>query len=97
MYLIKFSKHAAKDARNLKSAGLDEKAKSLIEVIRKDPFHEPPRYEALVGNLSGMYSRRINIQHRLVYQVHAEPMVEDGKKYEGTVKILRMWTHYEDV
>ena len=86
MYLIKFDKQAQKDAKNLKSAKLDAKARELIEVIKKDPLRNPPPYEALVGNLAGLYSRRINIQHRLVYEVF---------EAEKIVRVLRMWTHYE--
>lgn len=97
MYLVKFTKQAAKDARKLKSCGLDGKAKSLIEVVRSDPFQTPPSYEALVGNLTGLYSRRINLQHRIVYQVFSEPVEEDGTAYDGVVKVIRMWTHYEDL
>lgn len=95
MYQIVYEKQAVKDIKNLKSAGLDRKAKELIEVIRENPFETPPPYEGLVGNLKGFFSRRINIQHRMVYQVYAEPIIVDGIKYEGTVKIVRMWTHYE--
>ncbi len=95
MYLIKYDKQAAKDIKNLKSAKLDVKAKSLIEILRKNPL-EPP-YEELVGNLSGLYSRRINIQHRLVYEIFNEEVTVGNVKYEGTVKIIRMWTHYEKV
>lgn len=95
MYRIVYEKQAAKDAKNLKSAGLDKKAKELIDIIRLNPFQTPPAYEGLVGNLQGFYSRRINIQHRLVYQVYADPIVVDGVEYEGTVKIIRMWTHYD--
>ena len=95
MYAVKFTKQAAKDARKLKAAGLDKKAKSLVEVLKRDPFQEAPAYEALVGNLSGLYSRRINLQHRLVYQVYAEPFDEEGVHYQGIVKVVRMWTHYE--
>ncbi len=84
-YKILYSKSALKDAKNLTSANLDKKAKELIEIIKKDPFKNPPPYEKLVGNLSGAYSRRINIQHRLVYEVR-----EDDK----VVRILRMWSHY---
>lgn len=69
----------------------------LIERIKETPFQNPPPYEALVGNLQGVYSRRINIQHRLVYQVYDEPIELDGIMYEGTVKIIRMWTHYDGV
>ena len=74
MYRIVYDKQAVKDIKNLKSARLDDKAKKLIEVIRENPFQNPPPYEALVGNLQGVYSRRINIQHRLVYQVYSEPL-----------------------
>ena len=90
-----YEKQAIKDIKNLKAAGLDKKAKELIEIIRVNPFQKPPTYEGLVGNLQGYYSRRINIQHRLVYQVYAEPINVDGVEYEGTVKIIRMWTHYD--
>lgn len=95
MFRIVYDKQAAKDIKNLKSAGLDKKAKELIEIIRDNPFQTPPAYEGLVGNLQGYYSRRINIQHRLVYQVYAEPITIDGVEYQGTVKIIRMWTHYD--
>lgn len=82
---------------NLKGVRLDEKAKTLIERIKENPFQNPPPYEALVGNLQGVYYRRINIQHRLVYQVYDDPVELDGVTYEGTVKIIRMWTHYDGV
>lgn len=95
MFRIVYEKQAAKDIKNLKSTGLDKKAKELIEIIRDNPFQTPPAYEGLVGNLQGYYSRRINIQHRLVYQVYAEPTTIDGVEYQGTVKIIRMWTHYD--
>ena len=72
-----------------------KKAKELIEIIRNNPFQIPPSYEGLVGNLQGFYSRRINIQQRLVYQVYGEPVVVDNVKYDGTVKIVRMWTYYD--
>ncbi len=97
MYRIVYDKQAIKDIKNLKSVRLDEKAKKLIEVIKDNPFRNPPPYEALVGNLQGVYSRRINIQHRLVYQVYNDPVELDGIKYDGTVKIIRMWTHYDGV
>ena len=97
MYLIKYDKQAVKDIKNLNSAKLDSKAKQLIEIIRKDPLQNPPPFEALVGNLSGLYSRRINIQHRLVYEIFNEEVSDGETIYEGTVKIIRMWTHYEDV
>ncbi len=86
MWRVVFSEQAAKDAKELSASGLRAKAQGLIEVLKKDPFATPPRYERLVGDLAGMYSRRINIQHRLVYEVF------EG---ERTVRILRMWTHYE--
>lgn len=85
-YRLLFTKHALKDAKRLKEAGLKPKAEELLKVIEQDPFQAPPRYEKLIGNLAGAYSRRINIQHRLVYQVLQE---------ERIVKVLRMWTHYE--
>lgn len=80
-----FTKQAQKDARKLSSAGLKVKAQSLLAVLAENPFQKPPPYEKLVGDLAGAYSRRINIQHRLVYQVLAA---------EHTVKVLRMWSHY---
>lgn len=95
MYSVKFTKQAAKDAKKLKSAGLDKKAKELVAVIGGDPFSYPPAFESLVGNLQGMYSRRINRQHRLVYEVIEGAYEEDGTSYEGIVKVLSMWTHYE--
>lgn len=81
-----FSKAAQKDAMKLASSGLKPKAQELLAIIGEDPFANPPRYEKLVGDLAGCYSRRINIQHRLVYEVLAE---------EHTAHVLRMWTHYE--
>ncbi|NBF40663.1 MAG: Txe/YoeB family addiction module toxin [Spirochaetes bacterium] len=81
-----FSKQAQKDAKKLSAAGLRPKAEELLELIAHDPYQSPPRFEKLVGNLSGAFSRRINIQHRLVYEVMEE---------ERIVKVLRMWTHYE--
>lgn len=81
-----FTRQAQKDARKLSSSGLKHKAEFLLEVLREDPFKSPPRFEKLVGDLEGAYSRRINVQHRLVYQVLVE---------ERIVKVLRLWTHYE--
>ena len=81
-----YSRAAQKDAKKLASSGLRRKAEELLEVITADPFANPPRYEKLVGDLAGCYSRRINIQHRLVYEVLDE---------EHAVHVLRMWTHYE--
>lgn len=80
-----FTRQAQKDARKLAAAGLKTKAEALLAVLRDNPFQTPPPFEKLVGDLSGAYSRRINIQHRLIYQVY-----EDLR----TVKIIRMWTHY---
>ena len=82
---LAFTKQAQKDARNLSSAGLRDKAELLLTVVAENPFQTPPPYEKLVGDLAGAYSRRINIQHRLVYQV---------LQAEQVVKVLRMWTHY---
>lgn len=85
-WTVVFAKHALKDAKKLSAAGLKVKAQELLEVLAVDPFQNPPPYEKLVGDLEGAYSRRINIQHRLVYEVF---------KKERTVRVLRMWTHYE--
>jgi toxin YoeB len=76
----------AKDAKKLAAASLKRKAEELLAILRENPFQNPPPYEKLVGDLSGAYSRRINIQHRLIYQVYED---------QRTVKILRMWTHYD--
>jgi toxin YoeB len=83
---IVFTKQAQKDAKKLAASGLKSKAAALLEILAKNPFQAPPPYEKLVGDLSGAYSRRINIQHRLVYQIYRK---------ERAVKVLRMWTHYE--
>ena len=95
MYRIIYTKQAVKDIKNLKACGLDKKAKELIEIMKKNSFQNPPSYEKLVGNLQGYCSRRINIQHRIVFQVIEEPNIHEGIEYEGYVKINRMWTHYE--
>lgn len=97
MFRIVFEKQAVKDIQNLKSAKLDGKAKELIEIVRQNPFQNPPPYETLVGNLSGLFSRRLNIQHRFVYQVYSEKIIEESIEYEGMVKIVRMWSHYDNV
>lgn len=97
MYIIRFSKQADKDKKLLKGAGLVSKAKKLLDIIAENPFRNPPPYEGLVGNLSGYYSRRINIQHRLVYQIYNDPVIIDGIEYQGTIKIIRMWTHYDRI
>lgn len=83
---VVFSKFATKDAKKLAAAGLKPKAQALLALLASNPFQNPPPYEKLVGDLAGAYSRRINIQHRLVYEVFQE---------EQTVRVLRMWTHYE--
>lgn len=87
MYKIEYYKKALKDIPRLKSVNSDKKAKALIELLRQNPFKNPPPYEKLIGDLSGYYSRRINIQHRLIYMVSKET---------HTTKIIRMWTHYDD-
>jgi len=81
-----FTKLAKKDAKKIVQSGLKPQANRLLDLLRKDPYRNPPPYEKLIGDLSGAYSRRINIQHRLIYQI-----LEDI----NTVKIIRMWTHYE--
>ena len=86
MWEVVYAKHAIKDAKKLAEAGLKGKALELLEVLAVDPFQNPPSYEKLVGDLDGAYSRRINIQHRLVYEVF---------KKERIVRVLRMWSHYE--
>ncbi len=83
---IVFIKQAQKDAKKLSSAGLRSKAEQLLDILRENPYQTPPPFEKLIGDLSGAYSRRINIQHRLVYQIIDEKKV---------VKVIRMWTHYE--
>lgn len=81
-----FTKQAQKDAKKISQAGLKSQANRLLDIIREDPFQNPPPYEKLLGDLSGVYSRRISLQHRLIYQV---------LKDVHTLKIIRMWTHYE--
>ena len=83
---VVFAKHAQKDAQKLAASGLKTKAQELLAVIQENPFQSPPPYEKLVGDLSGAFSRRINIQHRLVYEVLHD---------QRTIKVLRMWSHYE--
>lgn len=86
MYQVFFTKTAVKDIEKLKAAHLDEKAKALIELIKKDPYQTPPTYEKLLGDLQGLCSRRINIKHRLVYEVYEE---------EKIIKIVSLWSHHE--
>ena len=81
-----YTKQAQKDAKKLTRAGLRQKAETILEILKKNPFQTTPPFEKLIGDLEGAYSRRINIQHRLVYQIL--------KRYK-TVKVIRMWTHYE--
>lgn len=95
MWEIKYTKQADKDKRKLREAGLDRKAKSLVETIRTTPFARTNDFEPLVGNLKGAFSRRISLHHRFVYEVVAGPHKKDGKRYEGYVKIISMWTHCE--
>ncbi|WP_095044882.1 Txe/YoeB family addiction module toxin [Candidatus Promineifilum breve] len=83
---VVFTKQAQKDAKKLSAANLRPKAEASLAILREDPYRTPPPFEKLVGDLSGAYSRRINVQHRLVYQVLDE---------ERVVKVIRMWTHYE--
>jgi Txe/YoeB family toxin of toxin-antitoxin system len=85
-WLLVYTKQAQKDAKKLAASNLKKKAQALLDILRKDPYQTPPPYEKLVGDLAGTCSRRINIQHRLVYEVI---------EAERTVKVLRMWTHYE--
>ena len=86
MWRVVFTKQAQKDAKKLSAAGLRPKAEKLIEILRENPYQTPPPFEKLLGDLSGAFSRRINIQHRIVYQI-----LDDEK----VVKVIRMWTHYE--
>jgi Txe/YoeB family toxin of toxin-antitoxin system len=83
---LAFSKQALKDAKKVKAAGLKPRVEELLALLEKDPFQSPPSFEKLVGDLAGAYSRRINIHHRLVYEVFTQ---------ERVVRVLRMWTHYE--
>lgn len=85
-YRIVYSKQAQKDAKKLKKKNLKDKALAILKLLENDPFQTPPRYESLIGELKGCYSRRINIQHRIVYEVFQK---------EQVVRVLRMWTHYE--
>ncbi len=85
-WTIVYARQAVKDAKKLAASGLKPKAQELLVLLAKDPFQNPPPFEKLVGDLSGAYSRRINIQHRLVYEVFLK---------EKTIRVLRMWTHYE--
>ena len=86
MYELIYTRQAQKDAKKLAQSGLKRNASKILEIIKEDPFQSSPSYEKLLGDLAGAYSRRINIQHRIVYQVHEK---------EKIVKVIRMWTHYK--
>ena len=86
MWTVVYSKQAVKDSKKIEQSNLKDTVKGLIEILKNDPFRNPPPYEKLIGDLTGKYSRRINIQHRLVYEVFEKEM---------TVRVLRMWTHYD--
>ena len=88
MYKIVYRKQALKDLEKIKASNLKDKTKMLINLIKENPYQTPPPYEKLMGDLEGAYSRRINVQHRLIYQILDK---------EKTIKILRMWTHYENI
>ncbi len=99
-YQVRFSKQADGDKKLIKQAGLEAKARELLKVIMDDPFQNPPPYEKLVGNLSKYYSRRISVQHRLVYEMlkNTEGTAdENGNLYKGYIKVIRMWSHYDGV
>ena len=85
-WTVKYSKQAVKDSKKIAASHLKQAVLDLVEILKEDPFKKPPPYEKLVGDLTGMFSRRINIQHRLVYEVFEQ---------EHVVRVLRMWTHYE--
>ena len=98
MYDVQFTKQAVKDAILIERAGLKPKAIELIGIVKTDPFQNPPPYKALKGDRKGAYSRRINRHHRFLYEVlpNADNLKdESGTPYEGVVKVIRMWTHYE--
>ncbi len=98
MYLVRFSKQAEKDMILVKRAGFERKVKNLLDIIRINPLQSPPEYEKLLWDLRGCFSRRINVQHRLVYEVYENTenlLSPDGKPYDGIIRIIRMWTHYE--
>ena len=86
MWTIKYSKQAVKDSKKIEQSNLKQSVENLLEVLKENPFQNPPPYEKLIGDLTGKYSRRINIQHRLVYEVFEERKI---------ARVLRMWTHYE--
>ena len=98
MYLVRFSKQAEKDMILVKRAGFERKVKNLLDIIKINQLQSPPEYEKLLWDLRGCFSRRINVQHRLVYEVYENTenlLSPDGKPYDGIIRIIRMWTHYE--
>lgn len=98
MYIVKFSKRAEKDMKLVKRAGYESKVKELLNIIRINPLQTPPSFEKLLCDLRGCFSRRINLQYRLVYEIldNSENILSpDGTPYEGIVRIIQMWTHYE--
>ena len=98
MYLVRFSKQAEKDMILVKRAGFERKVKNLLDIIRINPLQSPPEYEKLLWDLRGCFSRRINVQHRLVYEIfeNTENLLSpDGTPYKGVVRVIRMLTHYE--
>lgn len=98
MYFIEFSSQAKKDRKLLKEAKLDKKARMLLDILAVNPFQNPPSYERLSRELRGNFSRLLNDQHRLVYDIIANSeniLAPDGEPYEGIVRVKRMWTHYE--
>ena len=97
-YKLKYTRQAEKDARLLEQAGLEKTAKELLAIIQRNPYQNPPPFEKLRGDFKGSFSRRINRQHRIIYDVlsNEEGLKDDaGNLYKGIVKIIRMWTHYE--
>jgi Txe/YoeB family toxin of toxin-antitoxin system len=88
-----YSKQIVKHIVNLKSCGLDKKAKEMVDVLKINPFQNPPPYEKMVNNLDGYYSRRINIKHRMVYQVFRD----ETNEFDGIIRIVSMWSHYEQI
>ena len=86
IWKLVYTKQAQKDAKKLSASGLKDKAQKILEILKVNPYQNPPPYEKLIGDLSGAYSRRINIQHRVVYQVYEK---------EKVIKVIRLWTHYE--
>lgn len=98
MYLVKLTKRAEKDKKLLKEAKLGKQAQKLLDILEENPFQSPPPFEKLTWDLEGNFSRRINVQHRLVYGIYENEdnlLSPDGTPYEGIIKVIRMWAHYE--